>query len=116
MAYIPSYAHDDHRPTDGTEYQQRIDEQGNVIPEAPHDRADKTVSDLTELQAFEKQIDPAGIPDVYVCANLGDAEVTVVLGQPVEPSDKADLKSGDELGEIVRGEDRCADKSMVVGR
>jgi len=49
---------------------------------------------------------------VFVCADPGDTEVTVVLEYP---SDRADLKPVEEMGPIVRGTDQCADKSMVVG-
>ncbi len=109
---LPAYAHESDEPTNDTGYHERFDGQGNIIPEEPHVRSDKTVSDRAELRTIEEQLDPAGSPDVFVCADPGDTEVTVVLAYP---SDKAGLKPADKMGPIVRGTDPCADKSMVVG-
>lgn len=108
---LPAYAHESDQPHD-TGYHERFDGQGNIIPEEPHVRSDKMVNDRAELRAFENQLDPAGSPDVFVCADPGDVEVTVVFEYP---SDKEDLKAADEMGPIEPGIDLCADKSMVVG-
>jgi hypothetical protein len=109
---LPAYAHESDEPTTDKGYHQRFDGQGKIIPEKPHVRSDKTVSNRAELRTFEKQVDPAGSPDVFVCANPGDTEVTVVFEYP---SDKAGLKPTRKLGRIVPGIDQCAGKSMVVG-
>lgn len=112
---LPSYAHESDEPSSDTGYHERFDGQGDIIPEEPHVRNDKTVSDRAELRTIEEQLDPASSPHVFVCADPGDTEVTVVHEYPSLPSDKADLKPADKLGPIVRATDQCADKSMVVG-
>lgn len=110
---LPSSAHGNDEPTNDTRYHERFDEQGNVIPEEPHGNGDKTISDRADLRAFEEQVDPVGSPDVYVCADPGDAEVMVVFEHP---SDKADLKPASKTGPTVSDVDECAGKSMVVGK
>jgi hypothetical protein len=111
---LPSYAHDDgDGPATDTTYTERLDDDGNIIPEKPHAHEDLTVSDRAELRAFEQQVDPADSPDVFVCANPGDTEVTVVHEYP---SRTEDLKPAARRGQIIPGADQCANKSMVVGK
>ena len=110
---LPALAHDDQSSQEADPYVDRVDDGGNIIPEAEHP-TDATVATIESLSELEGQVDPAGVVSTYVCANPGDSTAVVVYGY--EHFNKNDLKSADKLGTITKGVDPCADKKLVVGR
>jgi hypothetical protein len=107
-------SHDE--PEGGLPYFDRIDDQGNIIPEKPHLTGTETVENFADLQALEKEVDPDGSPYTYVCANPGDRLVKVIHEYPPLPEDAADLKPKAEIGKIIPGGSGCEGYSMVAGK
>lgn len=99
-------------------YFDRVDDEGNVIPEKPHDGHInfQTIDSIAELEAVEKQVDPHGSPDTYVCANLGSREVKVIKAYPRDPDMKPKTAAEAAKDGPITGEAPCEGYSMVVGK
>lgn len=100
---------------DGTTAQQperNIAEDGSIIPEPhPEPEAKDAIDSLAELTAYEKELDPAGSPAIYVCANEGDSNITVVEGHEAP----ADAVVNPDAGPVKELPDPCAGSDWVVG-
>lgn len=94
------------------EQESRIAQDGSIIPEPVYSGPIEVVDNREELEAIEKEIDPVGSSSTYVCADVGDENVTVVQ----ERSAPKDAKPDPDAGPLVEVKDPCADKSMVVGK
>ncbi len=109
LGSLPALGHGD----EGIQEQEgRIAPDGSMIPEPVYSGPIEVVDSREELEAIEKEIDPGGSPSTYVCADVGDENVTIVQ----ERFAPEDAKPDPDAGPLVEAKEPCADESMVVGR
>jgi hypothetical protein len=115
-AHWPALADEGHSDEATVTAMNKVLESAGVEPE-PEPKADAVPVTLDYLVAKEREIDPHGSPNTFVCGNAGDPVYTVVMGGPdvssgLKPDPNAEPRAKDDTAPL----DPCTGMDFVVGR